>query len=211
MSTIMQLQPGSYNYLSDQFPTLNLPSEEQLGFVAQDLELVLPQLVKDVHIPASLDSTGVQLSPAMDIKAINYVGMIPLLLAALQEQQTLLTQLQQQLIACCAMDSDDTAPKSDGMAAGSVEVGAREQLLSINPNPFTDHTTVSYTLERAGRAMLLVNSSDGKQLQVLNEAVLEHGDYRYEWSTGHLAPGIYYVTLLLDGEPLVKRAVKVGG
>jgi len=35
------------------------------------------------------------------------------------------------------------------------------------------------------------------------------GAHRYEWNTAHLAPGVHYVTLLLDGEHVVKRAVKV--
>jgi hypothetical protein len=86
---------------------------------------------------------------------------------------------------------------------------ALERLLRIDPNPFADRTTLRYTLERGGRTMLLVNSSDGKQLQVLHEAAMQAGEYQQEWQTSHLAPGIYYVTLLLDGEPLVKRAVKV--
>jgi hypothetical protein len=66
-----------------------------------------------------------------------------------------------------------------------------------------------YTLERAGRAQLLVNSGDGRHLRVLSEAQLEAGEYQHVWNTAHLAPGVYYVTLLLDGEPLAKRAVKL--
>jgi hypothetical protein len=38
---------------------------------------------------------------------------------------------------------------------------------------------------------------------------MEAGEYRYEWYTADLSAGIYYVTLLLDGEPVVKKAVKV--
>jgi hypothetical protein len=45
---------------------------------------------------------------------------------------------------------------------------------------------------------------------VLSEAQREAGEYQQVWSTEHLAPGVYHITLLLDGEPLVKRAVKVG-
>jgi hypothetical protein len=44
---------------------------------------------------------------------------------------------------------------------------------------------------------------------VLQEAALESGPYQFNWETGDLTPGVYYVTLLLDGEPLVKKAVKV--
>ncbi|MEZ4756143.1 MAG: hypothetical protein R2817_04895 [Flavobacteriales bacterium] len=56
---------------------------------------------------------------------------------------------------------------------------------------------------------LLANSADGKALKVLQEATLDAGTYQFNWETGELTPGVYYVTLLLDGEPLVKKAVKV--
>ena len=55
----------------------------------------------------------------------------------------------------------------------------------------------------------LANSSDGRDLRVLQEASLEAGSYQFEWDTTALAPGMYYVTLLVDGQPVVKKAVKV--
>ncbi|HRH70250.1 MAG TPA: hypothetical protein PLB89_12145 [Flavobacteriales bacterium] len=64
-------------------------------------------------------------------------------------------------------------------------------------------------MERAGRMQLIANSADGKELSVLQEATLQAGDYQYEWDTTNLAPGMYYVTLLMDGKPVVKKAVKV--
>jgi hypothetical protein len=44
---------------------------------------------------------------------------------------------------------------------------------------------------------------------VLEDAQMPAGEYQYAWYTADLSPGIYYVTLLLDGEPVVKKAVKV--
>ena len=55
----------------------------------------------------------------------------------------------------------------------------------------------------------MANSADGKQLQVLFEQVSESGVYQFNWHTEDLAAGMYYVTLLLDGEALTKRAVKI--
>ncbi len=57
---------------------------------------------------------------------------------------------------------------------------------------------------------LMANSADGRSLRVLSEGQREAGEFQYDWSTEKLAPGVYYITLLLDGEPVVKRAVKVG-
>jgi len=125
--------------------------------------------------------------------------------------QQQLTTMQQQLAACCANPSSDQrlAPATGNAAPDELLLG-QERLLRIAPNPFTDRTTLYYTTERSGRVQLLANSADGRDLRILSEAQREAGAYQFEWSTENLAPGVYYVTLLLDGEPLVKRAMKVG-
>ena len=38
---------------------------------------------------------------------------------------------------------------------------------------------------------LLANSADGKELNVLQEATLQAGEYQYAWDTIDLAPGMY--------------------
>lgn len=211
LEAVMQLQPRTYLYDTDQFQGLGLPSTEQIGLVAQEVETVLPQLVKDVTRPALLDSLGQIAQEALEFKAMNYMGLIPVLVSAIQAQNARIDGLQQQLAACCA------TPNSDGTRSTPVTgaereklTPAQERLLRIAPNPFTDRTTLYCTLERAGRMQLMANSADGRDLMVLSEGQHAAGEFQYVWSTENLAPGVYYITLLLDGEPVVKRAVKVG-
>jgi hypothetical protein len=209
-----------YQYDTEQFPHMGLPQGEQVGLLAQELEQVLPGLVTPVRHPQEIDSLGNVVHEAVDYKAVNYTALIPYLVAGYQaqrsandalaaqlaEQQARMDYLEEALAACCA---------HPGGADGRMQVGMGELIegdarsLSIQPNPFNEQTTLSYTLERSGRAQLLVNSADGKQLKALYEAAQEAGQYQYTWNTGDLVPGVYYVTLLLDGEPLVKKAVKV--
>jgi hypothetical protein len=208
---LAQLSPRTYTYLTEEHPNAGLPDGTHAGLMAQELEALLPALVQEVNIPALTDSMGQVLTPAETIKAINYNGMIPYLISAFNEQQARLDQLEQALALCCTNPSDGQQLQTpgDGTEGRMLPDAGSERLLTIAPNPFTEQTTVSYTLERGGRAMLMVNGSDGKHLQVLEEGQRSEGQYQYVWHTAHLAPGVYYVTLLLDGEPLVKRAVKV--
>ena len=48
-----QLLPKTYDFLVDEHPEIALPSGPQMGFIAQDVELILPQLVKQATIPAT--------------------------------------------------------------------------------------------------------------------------------------------------------------
>ena len=184
------------------------------------METVLPNLVRTVHHPAELDSLGNVLHPDMEVKTVNYNALIPISIAAIKEQQgTILTlqsqvaeligtlaAVQEQLAACCAAPTD-ADQRNRMQETGTVE--GLERNLLINPNPFVGQTMLTYTLDRSGAVSLMANSADGKQLHALVQANMEAGQYQFEWNTADLAPGIYYVTLLLDGEPIVKKAVKV--
>ena len=214
---LMMLDPKTYVFDRASYPQLALPSEQQYGFLAQQLGEVFPEFVTDVMHPAEVDSAGQVLHTAVEFKAVNQAGLTPLLVAALKEQQLVIDdlraaveQLRQDVAACCANPdralpqpgSDTVIPAFAGMTPGG-------EKLRIQPNPFNERTTVFYNLDNGGRTQLMANSADGKELRVLHEATLEKGDYQYEWNTAALAPGMYYVTLLVDGQPVVKKAVKV--
>ena len=233
---LSQLEPKTYTFIPQEHPHLQLPTELQYGLLAQELEQVLPTLVGSKSIPAEIDSLGNVIHAEVTHKGINYTALIPILIAAHKEQQVLvdeqqaqiealtdqaaanqaatdeleelrnrMDQLEQLLAACCQNPADPRNQQIDG-TGGTEE---NEHILRIQPNPFDEQTTIYYQLERSGRMQLMANSSDGKQLRILEEAQREAGSYQYEWFTNDLAPGIYYVTLLLDGEPVVKKAVKV--
>jgi hypothetical protein len=242
------LTPITYDFVQSEHPHMDLPAGRQIGLGAQQVRELFPELVEEVPVPALYDSTGAQIASATSHLAVNYTGLIPVLIAAYQEQQVQVTaeqatnaaltdrlaeqdariatqdevlnsmreelaQMREALAACCAATPGDTrlfttppANTPDDLNK-ALEGDARH--LHIQPNPFTERTTLHYRLERAGRMQLLANSADGKALKVLQEATIEAGAYQFNWETNELTPGVYYVTLLLDGEPLVKKAVKV--
>ncbi|MDX9750036.1 MAG: tail fiber domain-containing protein [Flavobacteriales bacterium] len=217
LEKVLQLAPKTYVFQPDVHPELQLPTTPQIGMIAQELEEVIPQAVGTTAYPAQFDTLGNMMSDGFTIKGIDYLKLVPVLVGAIKEQQARITaqddrlaQLEAALAACCTADAKATDPNDllngDGTPALDHTL---DRLLLIAPNPFTDHTTVHYTLERPGRAQLLVNSADGRHIAVLHEGVMPAGAHRYEWSTAHLASGVHYVTLLLDGEHVVKRAVKV--
>jgi hypothetical protein len=86
-----RLTPRSYTYLrGGTAARLSLPEGRQYGLVAQEIEAVFPELVRDVTVPVSPAAPGEARAEGglSTIKTINYNGLIPLLLRAVQEQQT---------------------------------------------------------------------------------------------------------------------------
>lgn len=214
---LMGLHPKSYTFNTTLYPYLHFPGESQFGLIAQEVETVFPQLVKDVTRPAQVDTAGNIIEPELAFKAMNYTGLIPLLVAGFQQQQQMIdqqqgmiSQLQQQIEQCCAAQHPGTGRSGEGeliSAPGMDDV--TEQRLTIQPNPFTDHTTLGYYVPLAGKVSLLVSTLDGKPLAMLREEMAEPGAYSYTWNTSKLATGTYLCTYLLDGAVVVQRAVKV--
>ena len=124
-----QVRPRTYEFLSAEHPTLNLPEGPQLGVIAQELEAVLPQLVTEVNIGAARDEEGQLIEESSPVKAVNYIGLIPLLVAGFQEQQERISILESELASCCA-SGGVRAVQNTGMAA------ALETDLRIIPNPW---------------------------------------------------------------------------
>ena len=83
LEQIGKLKPAQYNYVSDS--PYRLPEGIHYGFIAQEVEEVMPELVEDIILPKSMDPATMANSGSETYKAINYTEMIPLLTAALQE------------------------------------------------------------------------------------------------------------------------------
>ncbi len=78
LDKIMKLDVSTY-YFKQELAKMNLPTDMQYGFTAQNLETVFPELVK-------LNPAKEKEQP-IEFKAVNYIGLIPVLTEAMQEQQ----------------------------------------------------------------------------------------------------------------------------
>ncbi|UPT67026.1 MAG: tail fiber domain-containing protein [Sphingobacteriales bacterium JAD_PAG50586_3] len=90
LSRIMQVSAKTYDMRIDEFPSLNLSKGTQFGFVAQELETVFPELVENGAAP------GVNKEDVINYKGVNYIGMVPVLTKAIQEQQVIIEDLKKQ-------------------------------------------------------------------------------------------------------------------
>jgi hypothetical protein len=74
LSEILALRPVCYTFIDDEAKT------EQIGFIAQEVEPVIPEVVS---APTS----------ANQYYGLNYAGVVPVLVKAVQEQQAIITAL----------------------------------------------------------------------------------------------------------------------
>ena len=82
IATIMDLKPSTYNF-KEHYQEIMLASDKpQFGFLAQDVQAVLPELVSE-----NKHSGTKKGDPEISFLGVNYIGLIPILTAGIQEQQ----------------------------------------------------------------------------------------------------------------------------
>ena len=97
LSKLMQLKVKSFYFKSDlQFAHVNFPKRKNFGFIAQEFEQVIPELVTDNINFSSGKDTGSK-EESINYKGINYTELIPFLVKAIQEQQEMIDDLKSQV------------------------------------------------------------------------------------------------------------------
>jgi hypothetical protein len=80
LSTLLQLRGVSYNWNKEYDPQFQFDNRQQLGFLAQEVEKILPELV---------------ITGADGYKAINYIELIPMLVESIKELKKQIDELKQ--------------------------------------------------------------------------------------------------------------------
>lgn len=88
-SVIKELSPISYHYKSEMIKKHNYSSKKQYGFIAQEVEKVLPEIVREV----ALMEDGVM------YKTMSYESLIPFLVKGFQEQQDVIEKQSSRIVA----------------------------------------------------------------------------------------------------------------
>jgi Chaperone of endosialidase/Secretion system C-terminal sorting domain len=140
---IRQLRPVTYNYKTDEFKEFGLPRTFQYGFLAQEVEKVMPSAVLE-------SSTGYK---------ANYTMLIPVLTNALQDALKKIDELDAKLTA-------NTSQNRSLLNLNSAEnLDLNNQFYQNKPNPFSDMTTISYNFINDGQYQIVVSDLTGKRIK----------------------------------------------
>jgi len=113
---LRQLEPKAYEYDTETFGHLDLPEGKRHGFIAEDLERVLPQSVAMKHRSYTAGKNNYRTASH---KEVDLESLIPLLVAAIQEQQAQIENLKKQAEASSVPASGTSRTSGTGAAPGS--------------------------------------------------------------------------------------------
>ncbi len=196
-------QLNAVTYLYTHSSPIPLPGGTQIGFVAQQLEKVFPEVVKDASIPTELkrDSKGHIISTEnVETKIVNYMGLIPVLAEAIKEQKAIVDAKDAQIAdlnaRLTALETRLNETSSAKLSSVSVVGASLEQ---NNPNPFNQSTQIRYTVPaNYSSAQLIITSVDGKAVRTYT--LSGSGKGQVTLNASELAVGSYTYTLNIDGK-----------
>lgn len=90
METIIRIKPKAFEYDTHNYKHLNLKKGTQYGFMAENMMEVFPGLVSEKHISYMF---GKNVYRDAKIKTIDEASLIPLIVAAFNEQQAEIEKL----------------------------------------------------------------------------------------------------------------------
>jgi hypothetical protein len=104
LDIVMQIEPVEYYYDTEKYPYMGFDENRlSYGFVAQDLEIVVPNMVKEknlnLHTEGMTTADFQQKREVEQFKVVNYTLMIPILTQAVKEQQEEIESLEQRIEA----------------------------------------------------------------------------------------------------------------
>lgn len=194
---IAALRPVSFDFKADPETNDTADLKGKVGFIAQEVQKVIPGLVG--HMAES------------DLYTMDYVSLIPYIVKAFQEEHEAnealreeveaLRETLQALIEEKGAAAPAKAPQAPAGNGGSQEGQLTGCKLHQNaPNPFSETTVIRYELPRnAGDASLCVFDMQGKRIM---ERALPQGIEagQIEISGNTLQPGMYTYSLLVSGQ-----------
>jgi hypothetical protein len=214
LQTISQLQPKEFYFDTTNAYDMRFSSKKQYGVIAQEVYAVMPELVGTSIKPAEYDSLGNIIYPSVTFKTVNYNAFIAILIKGMQEQESKIDSLTQQMSTmqsqinnCCASNSrtqNTSLNQTDVTLTNSESIGLDQNI----PNPFAEQTTITYNLPQSVvKAQLLFYDANGKLIKAVD--LTERGKGQINVFANDLSNGIYSYALVVDGQIIdTKRMVK---
>jgi Chaperone of endosialidase len=204
ISIIKSLNPVSFKFNTAQYPKMNLPVNDQKGLIAQELQTVLPELVKEFKAPSLPDGNGGfdTTGRSQSFLSVNYVGLIPYLIGAIKEQQQMIDSLMNELLEmqteiknCCSASGTNLRLRNP---VNSIQLANSIILNQNDPNPFAEETRITYYIPESYKdAKLIFFDKANRVIQTVK--INERGEGELIVYASNLSSGVYNYSLIVDG------------
>ncbi|MEP7317493.1 MAG: tail fiber domain-containing protein [Panacibacter sp.] len=200
LSIINQLKPKTYLYDTKKYNALGLREKMQYGFLAQDLEQVMPQSVTTQKALVSMNQGK---RTYEEIKVVETMSLIPILTKAVQEQQAQIEELKA-LVEKLSQSVAASSTQDDAVASVTLTKASLSQNI---PNPLNGNTSIRYNVPTGSTsAQLVITDNSGKTVKQM-QLVKGAGNINIDASA--LTSGTYNYSLFVDGKLVESKKMVV--
>ncbi|GAA3636567.1 tail fiber domain-containing protein [Flavivirga jejuensis] len=184
LESIMKLNGKSYSWKKEieTKKGISFTDKKQYGLIANEVEKIIPALT-------SIDEEGDY--------GINYLGLIPILIEAIKEQQNQIVSLQNQININFQKQNVDLINLKN------------TKIINISPNPSSDIIEVSLNIEDTVKdAKLITYDLNGKIMSSLN---INDRNYNIKKSIhkDNFASGTYIISLFVNGKSIDSKKISI--
>ena len=215
LDKVSRLTIATYQFDQAKYPGAALPGGNQIGFIADNIQSLFPELIKTGDLPAGATRSArgkITYNTIPDVKAVNYVGMIPVLAEAIKEQKMIVDQKD----ALIAAQNDKIAQlesKFNQLAVllqqngkitpeqlKAVQISTEKASLGQNvPNPSNGVSNISFYLP-AGVQSASLQVVNALGVVVKSIPVSQRGNGQVALDATEFAAGQYSYSLIVDGK-----------
>jgi hypothetical protein len=192
LKEIMQLRAVKFNWKN------NEQEGDKLGIIAQEIQKVLPEVVRDWQYEVD-ETTGKKTKIPTERLGVMYADIIPVLIRGMQEQQKQIEDLKQ-------MVSQLTGAQQVTANTSQAIVLSTNTLDQNIPNPVKNNAVIRYNVH-ASNAQLKVTDANGKLIRLVQLSNAGNGSVNIDCST--LAAGTYYYSLIAGGKIIDSKKMVV--
>lgn len=211
LDKVKLLSPKIYNLNQNKFQGLNFGTAIEFGFVAQEIQKVFPELVKSCISP--VNPTNAEEAPSttspFEYLAVNYSGLIPVLTAAIQEQQTIIEYQQSTIISQEEVIADLISRVGKLESRSTINIAMEDRntawIGQNSPNPFSGNTQIAYYIPEVSQsAEVKISDMFGKQIMVI--PIGTFGSGLININASNIPSGNYLYTLIVDEIPVDSKS-----
>lgn len=187
LEKIQKLEGKTYLWNKEENKEMGFDTGLHSGFIAQELEKVLPHLV----------ATGSDGS-----KAVNYMELMPYLVEAIKDQQNQIKEQQSQINELKEQLSNNFKAQNNDLIKFE-----NTKIINVSPNPSNDVIIVSLNIEKGIQsAKLMVHDLNGTVLSSLN---INERDTNIAKTLqkDNFGKGIYIVDLVINGKSIDTKKI----
>ena len=205
LDKVLQLNTVSYNFDTEKHKDIQLTTKPQIGFISQEVEKIFPDLVKGINTPNRNENDLI--TSFTEYKALNYIGLVPVLTKAIQELNEKVTVLEKQLAdakSATYVATKTVTPQEQQLLANKTYMLAQNV-----PNPFSQSTVIRYSLpNNTDKAVLVIFNLNGTLIQQFALSAAK-GSSQVTVNAGTLAAGKYIYSLIVNGEEVITKTMVV--